>query len=172
MLTPVEGKTYITPHIHYAQIYALDGDIAGSTHHNNDKHGYVFQIHGKKLKDVQPDEDDVGHLIYKNTHPDWLKNLANKHLTPNVMNRVKDGEYAYFAKAGKKLLNKMSDEQKLDLINNHNTHIAHTGTLMPDKVFRIHHSKIPLLKRDGSNFFQHAEELNLHDLKNGIQNVK
>ena len=66
----------------------------------------------------------------------------------------------------------MSDEQKLDLIHNYGTHIAHTGTIKPDRAYRIHKDKIPLLNRDGSNFFEHAEEVNMKDLANGQHVLK
>src|ERR1700757_920523 len=60
-LEPVKGKTYITPHLSYAQIYAIGGDMAGynygkQPYHDKDPYGYVFKFHGSKLKDVQPDE--------------------------------------------------------------------------------------------------------------------
>lgn len=43
------------------------------------------------------------------------------------------------------------------------SHIAHHGPLQITKAWRIHKSKVPLLKRDGSNFFDHAEEVSLKE---------
>lgn len=165
-LTPVVGKTYATHDIGYAQMYALGGDIAGHdtqmTHHKTDPHGYVFAIHGHQLGHIDPDEDSVGEAVYKKKH-DWLNGMARQHLTDGQQRRVKDGEYSEWARSGKKLVKKMSDSQKLDLIRG-GAHIAHDGPLQPHAVYRIHHNKIPLLKRDGSNFFDHAEKIDPKDI--------
>lgn len=160
-MAPVQGKAYVTPHIHYAQIYAMGGDIAGSnskrSHHDTEPYGYVFKVKGHKLKDVQPDEDSVGEMVHNKKTP-WLSNLAHKHLTDNQSRAVNSGEYSEWARSGKKLIKHMSDAQKLDLIKS-GAHVAHGGDLEPDEIYRIHHSKIPHLKRDGSNFFDHAEKI-------------
>lgn len=165
-LTPVEGKVYVTPHIHYAQIYGIGGDYAGSdhqmTHHKSEPHGYVFAVHGSKLGDVQPDEDSVGEAVHNKKHG-WLNHMANTHLGDATMKKVKEGDYSSWARAGKTLVKKMSNDQKLDAIRG-GAHVAHHGTLEPDAVYRIHHSKIPLLKRDGSNFFEHAEKIDPKDI--------
>jgi hypothetical protein len=168
-LVPVSGKVYVTPHIHYAQIYALGGDIAGSksSHHISDKekygdYGYVFGVGGNKLNDIQPDEDSIGEMINKQ-NPAWLHSMASWHLHPTTYKKVMDGEYAKYAVAGKQLVKKMSDDQKQLLIHQ-GAHIAHHGTLVPDQVYRIHRDKIPLLNRDGSNFFDHAEKIDLKDI--------
>lgn len=165
-LTPVEGKAYVTPHIHYAQIYAMGGNIAGSSrpmsHHATEPHGYVFAAHGHDLHDVQPDEDSVGEMIYKKTHS-GLSHLAKTHLGDATLNKVHEGDYGAWARAGKTLLKKMPDDMKLDLIHK-GAHIAHGGVVKPHSVYRIHHSKIPLLKSDGSNFFDHAEKINFSEI--------
>jgi hypothetical protein len=164
MLVPVKGKVYITPHIHYAQIYGIGGDMAGSTGWNpeergHDRYGYVFGIKGHRLKDIQPDEDDVGEMVSKQAHP-WLVHNAPKILTPNQLRGVKDGWYAHWAAAGKKLVKVMPDYVKHDLIDA-GAHVAHDGPLEIDHAWRIDKRKIPLLKRDGSNFFDHAEPIPL-----------
>lgn len=168
-LIPVKGKVYLTPHIHYAQIYALGGDIAGSqsSHHLRDKeqfgdHGYVFAVHGQTLGHVQPDEDSIGEMIYKQ-HPMWLHNYAKNTLHPTTYKKVMGGEYAKFAVAGKQLVKKFSDNDKQSIIAA-GAHVAHEGTVKPTEVYRIHRDKIPLLKRDGSNFFEHAEKIDMKDI--------
>jgi hypothetical protein len=174
MLKPMEGKVYATPHIHYAQIYALGGDIAGSTGYYNPErakkeaeHGHVFAFSGSKISDVHPDEDSVGQLYGTNKGPHWLNHLVDKHMTPHTRKKAREGEYSHYANIGKKMQKHLSDDQKLDLINNHGAHAAITGNIKPDRVFRIHKSKIPELKRDGSNFFDHAEELDIDELAKG-----
>lgn len=157
-LVPVAGKTYITPHIHYAQIYSIGSDTAGTSFHRiKGEHGYVFGIHGSHLKDIQPDEDSVGELVANSQVP-WLSHLAKNHLHPTTYHKVMQGEYSKWASGGKQLLKKMRDDQKLSLIDQ-GSHIAHTGELPISKIWRIHKDKVKLLKRDGSNFFDHAEEV-------------
>ena len=170
-LAPVVGKTYATPDIGYAQIYAIGGDIAGSNSNwkarGREKYGHVFSFSGHKLQDIQPDEDSIGKLYYENKHPYWMDNLVRKHSTEKTIRDAKEGEYAAWARLGKNIVSKMSDSQKLELIHNNNVHIANTGKIIPDKAYRIDNDKIPLLKKDGSNFFDHAEELDTDALKNG-----
>lgn len=168
-LVPVNGKVYVTPHIHYAQIYALGGDIAGSTstHHLSDKeqwgdHGYVFAVPGDSLGKVQPDEDSIGEMIYKRT-PAWLHDHARNTLTPTTYKKVMDGEYSKFAVAGKQIVRKLDDNSKQTLISA-GAHVAHDGDVQPTECYRIHRDKIPHLKRDGSNFFEHAEKINMADI--------
>lgn len=68
-LTPVEGKVYLTPEIAYAQIYALGGDVAGSSYMPKGRDvGFVFSISGKELLDIQPDEDSIGEMIRRYLH--------------------------------------------------------------------------------------------------------
>ena len=87
-MKPVVGKVYLTPSIQYAIIYALGGDMAGHDLPPNwlvkeGRYGYLFQINGIDLEDVQPDEDSVGEILYNKNGPYWLKNLAEKTVAPN-----------------------------------------------------------------------------------------
>ena len=167
-LRPVEGNTYATPDVGYAQMYAIGGNVAGSTHWNpKHSHGYVFQFSGHQLNNVQPDEDELGKLYYKKTEP-IVTRLANAHATEPQRRRAADGEYEFWAKMGKRILPKMTDVEKLHIIKKHNTHVANTGSIVPERAFRISMDKIPLLAKDGSNFFEHAEEVDLEHLKQGI----
>lgn len=174
-LKPMQGHAYVTPHLHYAQIYAQGGDVAGSDHHRiKGEHGYVFGVSGKHLKDIHPDEDSVGeHAAQRGYYPKghalhFMNHLADKHLTPHMKGRLDQGLYSEYARSGKKLVKHMNDEQKLALINHkpekHSlsptyTHIAHKGDLPVTHAWRIHKDKVKLLKRDGSNFFDHAEKV-------------
>jgi hypothetical protein len=76
---PVEGKVYITPKLEYAAIYALGGVFAGhdypTGHMKGGEYGYVFVIPGKELREIQPDEDNIGEMVYKQ-NPAWLHQLA------------------------------------------------------------------------------------------------
>ena len=175
-LTPVHDMIYATPDLGYAQMYAIGANVAGSTSWKpSHSHGYVFSFKGKKLTDIQPDEDSVGELYYKfhskyhkgNNIPNYIDSLATKHATYHNRKKAKEGEYEHWAKLGKAIIPHMSDEQKMDLIHNHGVHIANKGKIEPDRVYRISTEKIPLLKKDASNFFDHAEELDMDKLKEG-----
>jgi hypothetical protein len=179
-MTPMKGSTYVTPHLHYAQIYGIGGDIAGTDHHNiKGEHGYVFGVHGKHLKDIHPDEDSLGEFVSKHTKLGYsykdqptfhnptgehdaekrsLWSALRTHMTDNQFRKSAHGEYAYWAAGGKRANKHLSDHHKLLAIK-HGAHIAHSGDLPITKAWRIHKSKVPLLKRDGSNFFDHAEEV-------------
>lgn len=167
-LKPVQGKVYITPHLHYAQMYALGGDVAGSSYKPKNDYAYVFKVPGYQLKDVQPDEDSIGEMLSdyrsKDRKPHWLDPLAAKHLGDTTYKKAKEGDYAWGIRAGKTLVNKMSDDQKNEIIDKYGAHVAHQGTLIPSEIYRIHTSKIPLLKRDGSNFHEHAEKIQPHEI--------
>jgi hypothetical protein len=68
-LAPVAGRSYFTPDIAYAQMYAIGGDIAGhkmpEQFMKGSRYGYVFVISGANLGDVNPDEDSVGEFLSK-----------------------------------------------------------------------------------------------------------
>lgn len=180
-LAPMKGHTYITPNLSYAQIYAIGGDMAGneSAHkYMKGDYGYVFQVSGKHLKDIHPDEDSVGERATDEVRTKWnpdnrkfepnpankfpeLGGLARQNATPNQFQNLKNGFIDAQARVGKKLNKVMSDGMKYRLIDDDNVHIAHNGPLPISKAWRIHKSKLHLLKRDGSNFFEHAEEVPL-----------
>ena len=165
-LNPVAGKVYITPDIGYAQIYAIGGNIAGTDYIPKDrKYGFMAVINGNELQDIQPDEDSIGEIIYtamreKSTDPFLLKviNDLRTSLTPNQLAKFRDGEYVMWAHAGKKLLKKMTDSDKLKFIDL-GAHVAHEGGLMPSSMWRIDLKFIPNLKTDGSNFFELAKQI-------------
>lgn len=162
MLTPVTGKVYITPTLRYAIIYCIGGDMLGhkvldSWLTQGRRFGWLFVIDGKELKDIQPDEDSVGEMIY-NKKPPWLYKLAIKHLTPKKLALVMKGEYSAWAWAGRKLLKIMDDKQKLELIDK-GAHIAHTGKIKIKQAWRFDKEKSQELKDNGSNFFKLAKRV-------------
>lgn len=173
ILTPLHGMSYVTPHLGYALTYALGGlDIAGHPYCKVDhSHGYVFVTKGDKLHDIQPDEDSVGEIFHKHQKsgigPEFVTQLAKQYSDDYTIKRAKEGDYDHWAKLGKQIIPHMTDEQKLDLIHNYGAHVANKGPIIPDRVYRISTNKIPHLKPDGSNFFDHAEELDMDELRNG-----
>ena len=109
-LKPVENAVYISQKNSYAMIYALGGDIAGSNYHDfgNGRNGYIFEISGKDLKSIQPDEDSIGRILSSENSPPWLTSLARRTVAPSRYRKVMEGEYIYWASVGKQLMNKMS----------------------------------------------------------------
>ena len=170
--TPVENMAYTTPHLGYALMYAIGGDVAGAKNFKpKHSHGYIFVAKGNKLTDVQPDEDSVGQIFYNHQRygngPSFVSDLAMKHSDYNTRKKAKNGSYEHWAKLGKHIVPHMNDSQKLELIRDYGAHIANKGNIMPDRVYRIATDKIPHLERSGSNFFDHAEELDMDELRNG-----
>lgn len=161
-LTPVGGKTYITPNLDYALIYAVGADMVGTklpeAWIEKERYGYVFVIDGRELLDIQPDEDSIGEMIWSGEGPSWLRGRARTVLTQNQYQKVMEGEYIWWAKAGKKMLEKIDDWEKLELID-YGAHVAHTGPLQMRECWRLDKTKNPLLNKDGSNFFEIAERI-------------
>ena len=180
-MTPVKGKVYITPSLHYAQIYAIGGDFAGHEAPDNwliglKRFGFLFTIPGNEIKDIQPDEDNIGKTLYeclngKKNLP-WLVDLAQRHLSPYLRKKVKAyDDYADFAKAGKILVKHMTDAQKLQLIDQ-GAHIAHGGDLSFSECWMIEKNKTKDLKSDGSNFFDFAKRVDLTEVEKIINQPK
>lgn len=166
-LNPRLGKVYITPDLKYAQIYAIGGDIAGSTYKSREAFGYLFVIDGQELSDIEPDEDSIGELLWAQlVKPDpenkflarWLV-ISREHLTPHQWKEFKEGEFVMQAHLGKKLLKFMPDSDKLAFINL-GAHIANTGKLWYKEAWKVDLTKIKDLKKDASNFFEVAERIN------------
>lgn len=162
-MAPVQGRVYLTPNLSYAMIYALGGDMAGSEfspqmlEFRGGAYGYVFALRGDELRDIQPDEDSIGEWVYNKDGPSWLKYLAQRYLTPRQYQKVLEGEYAYWAQAGKKLVKVLTPAQQTELIQL-GAHIANAGPVAPYEAWRIDRRRSKELKRDGSNFFDIAEK--------------
>lgn len=174
-LKPIDGKVYLTKNLRYAIIYCLGhADIGNDAEYDknldgDERYGWIFKIDGNSLIDIQPDEDSIGEILYdllnnKNTHNynlnnlEWLKYSAESRLTPIQLRKVKNyDDYADFAVAGKKLVKFMTDNNKLQLINQ-GAHIAHTGKIIPTEAWLFDKRDNPKLNKDGSNFFYIAKK--------------
>ena len=178
-LTPVAGRVYLTEDVKYATIYAIGGDVMGSkTFQPTSEKGYIFTVKGKELKDIQPDEDFVGEMIY-NKEPEWLYDRAEEVLNDypewelpedlqeqlqllgyTLLQAVMEGEYAAWAVAGKILLEEeLDDDEILELVKIDGNAIAHTGKIKIDKAWEIDTSLIPKIKKDASNIFKLAKRI-------------
>jgi len=149
------------------------------------RYGYVFTIDGKDLHDIQPDEDEVGELyhIIKNKSLDYYSSRESdisvkvyekiqkdeslqrrfvyffeRVVGEYTLNKIKQGEYAYYASGGKTALKKMSDEMKLELAQL-GIHLSHGGTIIPKECWEIDKTLLGSLKEDGSNFFELAKKI-------------
>lgn len=161
-LKPREGKIYITPTLNYAIIYMLGANIVGDKYWDLDfimseRYGYLCVIDGKDLKDIQPDEDSIGEMIHKKT-PIWIYEKAKHWLAPSTMKKVMEGEYSYWAKAGKVLVTKLSDYEILQLIDA-GAHIAHHGAIYPSQIWKFDKSLSKDLTPLCTNFWQLAERI-------------
>lgn len=182
-LTPVKGKVYVTPSFPYAMIYALGADMFSQNLETSKtfllkdgEYGYIFEVPGELLTDVSPDEDSTGQILYYAlkgysdkpiNDPEHarakreLVDLANKHLTPKQLREVKFGNYVEWAVAGKKLDRVMPDWLKYELLDLE-AHVANAGSIKPTKAWRFKKLDAEKINRDGSNFFDYAEEVPLN----------
>lgn len=95
---------------------------------------------------------------------DWLQGKGRRYNydhywdidNRNLYDLVMEGRPDAQAEAGKILLDEMDSKQELELIAL-GAHIAHEGKVIPAECWKIHKSKAPLLKKNGSNFFRVAE---------------
>lgn len=191
-LRPILGRVYITPKLEFVMSYVLGANVAGSDHfepgqfgnkeYQEEPWGYLFVIDEKELNDVQYDEDTVGELIFtlwrtkfkvsEDKQPffkkptveeihflDWVK----KHLHPKMFNKILEGEYNYWAKAGKMLLKIMPTNMKEWMMENLKSDsqeaYSNSGDLLFKEAWKFDKIKTKQLKRDGNNFFQLAERI-------------
>ena len=166
-LTPVTGRVYLSQNLRYAIIYAIGGDMLGAKLSESmiqrDRYGYLFVADANDIREPQPDEDNIGELIGEGLNggkcPSWLLYMGKSELTPRQLQKIKDGEYIYFAQTGKKLVKRMSQEQKRDLIDNWGANVANSGEISIRQAWKFDKEKNPQLSHDGSNFFQLAERV-------------
>ena len=132
MMTPVFNKVYLTAKIDEAIGYAYFRSPANTL-------VYLVIVDGKALKDVQPDEDVIADLLQTEDTIkgfEWLDRLA-KYTDPKLYDKFqKMGDYAYSVSLAKKVVNKLSDEQKIELINK-GLKIAHSGMIEISQVWEL-----------------------------------
>jgi hypothetical protein len=174
---PVEGMVYVTRNLGYALSYALGANYAGEkpmqrTIKKYGQYGFLAVVPGSSLKDVHPDEDQVGEAVHdalgeRKEGFTWLAYLAsrelmNKHFSAgpdepdtDLLRQVQEGDYDAWIVAGKILLPKLSDEQKLQIIGAYGN-LAHKGSLKPSQMWKFDRKRSEELAKDGSNFFKLA----------------
>lgn len=174
-MAPVAGRVYLSPQIELACIHALGGVWMGTAAPDYlldvGRYGYLFVVPGASLlgADIQPDEDSVGEMaaqvlrepLEARDAGGWrrrLLDLSTGYLTINQIRQVKDGVYAYWAQAGKKLVKHLSVAEKASLLRA-GAHLAVAGSVRPTQAWRIDKSRSIEIKKDASNFFQVAERI-------------
>lgn len=166
-LVPVAGRSYLAQELRYAVIYAIGGDMLGMDISDliprMGRYGYVFVFNAGDIGENQPDEDSIGELIYDGSCsrpcPRWLLHMAKIRLTSNQFQNVLNGEYIYWAQAGKKLVKMMTEEEKKELIDKYGAHVAAVGEIPFRQAWKFDKMKNVDLKKDASNFFQLAERV-------------
>lgn len=172
---PVEGRVYLATHPKESIPYLLGGAYGGHELPDRDlsrdgQYGYLFVVDGKSLADIQPDEDQVGQAVHDRAFP-WL----DQHLPTlreefpegvddydeerrqyaDLLAQVDSGEYDGWIKAGHILLPHLTDQEKIAIIKRYGN-VANEGRVMPVEMWRFDKVKSPLLRSNGSNFFELA----------------
>ena len=181
---PVAGRVYLTQKIREAVMYAIGGDMLGveldkeieDMIRREGKYGYVFEVRGSDIKEGQPDEDDLGGLLYNGVWemklaeraggeskysrcPKWLMDLAKSDLTLKQYEEMFEDGYKWWNNLAKKLAKSMKEWMKKELIDKYSIAVAHSGSIVIQKAWRFDKMKIVDLKKDGSNFFDLAEKV-------------
>jgi hypothetical protein len=128
-------------------------------------------IPGDSLKEVHPDEDQIGQAIHDKHFP-WIKKYQN--LLENEEPLIEEGEeqvaeetllaqinlglYDAWIKAGHLLMNVLTQDEKMDIILKYGN-VAHVGAVYPTEVWRLDKKKSVLLHSSGDNFFELAEKI-------------
>lgn len=153
-LTPHVGHVYLTPNLAVAIDYAYGkiGDEGSFT-----PPPYIFRFYGKDLKNIEPDEDTISHIIIdvlraKMIHkkepaspveqeierrlPKWLMQLARKDLRdPESHGLLNPKFFASAAGAAKEILNDLPEWARQHLSKDQS--LAHVGPLQPTGGWRL-----------------------------------
>lgn len=175
------NKTYQVPYRGnedlFKRVIKDDGRFKG-------RYGYIFVMNKTDLQgDIQPDEDSIGEMyhIFLNGGPSQYTSPENTKVyetlrnngdlnkvmrtldsiaTDNMRRKITDGEYAWYAKLGKRALtHKLFTPEIKKAFVDAGTHVAHEGTIIPSQVWRFDKAKAGWIEEDGSNFFKMAERI-------------
>ena len=135
------------------------------THKNYDESGdtdWLLELAEEELVNVFPEDLGYGDEVeYSEPTDDGDIMSSDPFEGMDMYDRVRRySEYGDLAAAGKYLIPKMTDEQRLQLIDM-GCHVAHKGSLKPSECWKIDRDKCQQLKKDGSNFFKIAKKVNV-----------
>lgn len=149
-LASVKGQAYVTNEVYKAYEMAFNGNITDKLRFLSDRYfsqktynkqiciyrerlekqgryGFIFLIDGNDLNKVQPDEDDVGELIYTLEYSDYIS-ISLKERFYWLLELVYDVAYNFlvkmpqlhkgkaYAMMGKRILPHLTDEQKQQIL--------------------------------------------------------
>lgn len=182
---PVRGRVYVTKDLGYALMYAIGANMVG---HESDvavykrlwKEGGIVVVE-PKVESLYPDEDWVGEQFldayYNDDFDGKVYNLirdaledCNKRLLLEIENlRYEDdeGKYAWSSvdhhiKYGKKIIYCLENlkPEVMAEVASHAPNLSHAGDLEVKEAWVFDVKKVnPELKKDGSNFFELAEQI-------------
>lgn len=179
MYHPQPGRVYVTRDLCEAVVNALGGIKMGHdwSHDENDRYGYLFQVHLDDPTDTTPDEDTVGEIAYdlmakKSVHgvtstiPPWLqarlKRSIELYLSPQQLDRLRDySDFGHLTVAGKKLITawERHDPRLLQLISLLTPNLALRGELRVTAAWKIDKNRSAEILPDARNFFSIAERV-------------
>jgi len=186
--TPL-NRTYFTTDLPYAMIYALGGDMFGGSSPipdfmtKNGEYGYVFVGDNSKIKNHYADEDTVGEIVqdildgnsdnynFTSFELGEIEELVGDAFDTDIeaddgddeefmtpFERFMDGEVEFFAAVGKYILRYGSARLKVRFRQN-SKHHSHDGNISVLSAYRFKKEDANTIKRDGSNFLQHATKI-------------
>jgi len=183
--TPKAGMVYLTPKVEEAAVYAIGANILGNDIwkqlvEKEGQFGYVFVINRSTIANssIFADEDYIGQAIYHLANDEYydtgfgkaIKGFAYKNellhtakygLTELQYKKVVSyNDYGDFAIAGKKLMFKLPKYIHLELIKL-GSPCAVEGNVIISEAWKIDKERCKDLRKDGSNFFEIAEKVNL-----------
>jgi len=125
---PMQGRVYLTPDFGVAVEYALTSGHDPRIPDDYPPDGYIFEVPGSALQDVEPDEDRVGSLLWGDDTPDWLHDIAAA-VDPGSPHMADPRE----------ILRRMTPEQKQEVMRERPLTVAHLGPVVPTRVWRLRH---------------------------------
>ena len=184
-LTPMIGRSYATPEIEIACIYAIGANMIGSNDISikDGEIGYVFEVDVNN-NEILADEDFIGYAIYlchaslkgkdfsnykdkidmkiinwnKSMKECYLSFAKNNLTTLQYTKCIRYDDYGDFAVAGKKL-GKFIPDVYNDLLINSGTPISIKGNIPVIHAYALNKKDNSLLEKDASNFFEISKKL-------------
>lgn len=137
-MSPQFNKVYLTSSLEEGIGYAFFRNGKSLNYGNiglnkSTQYAYLIIIDGKELNDLNPDEDIIADNI---DNLEWLKIMAKNYAPNEYKKYMSMGDYAYGTKIGKKLMNYLSDKQKIELIELGGK-VAHDGKINIKEVWKI-----------------------------------
>lgn len=170
-LAPQYGKVYLTASLGEGLGYAFYRNKSHFSYdypsENKNGFAYLIVIDGKKLVDVEPDEDIIADLIEKYLYTKnqdekdeyrWLYYLATRKAPKTLRKVEKMGDYHYAVNLGKILIKYLTPQQKIKLITI-GEKIAHTGNIPIKEVWKIPIGKKQEIRKNINNFKKYSERI-------------